>query len=118
MNVTRKTLMMLMMLALGAFALAGCSDDDDDNPMTPDMGNGAMLRVVHASPDAPAVDVWVNGGLVFENAPFEGITDFVAVPADTYNIKITAAGDADTVAFDADLNAQGLAVWYRRQTDA
>jgi phosphate/sulfate permease len=26
------------------------------------------------------------------------------VPADTYNIKITAAGDASTVAFDADLN--------------
>jgi hypothetical protein len=28
----------------------------------------ARVRVVHASPDAPAVDVWVNGEVAFSNA--------------------------------------------------
>ena len=27
-----------------------------------DMGTGAMVRVAHASPDAPAVDVYANDG--------------------------------------------------------
>ncbi|MGD8735495.1 MAG: DUF4397 domain-containing protein, partial [Anaerolineae bacterium] len=36
----------------------------------------SRVRVVHASPDAPAVDVWVNGAVAFSNAPFEGITDY------------------------------------------
>ncbi|HMP39397.1 MAG TPA: DUF4397 domain-containing protein, partial [Roseiflexaceae bacterium] len=32
----------------------------------------AMVRVVHASPDAPAVDVWINGSKVdaLTNVPF------------------------------------------------
>ena len=25
-----------------------------------------MVRVLHASPDAPAVDVWVDGGITLE----------------------------------------------------
>lgn len=46
-------------------AATGCSDDD--SPMTlpsdgGDMGTGAMVRVAHASPDAPAVDVYANDG--------------------------------------------------------
>lgn len=63
----------------------------------------ARVRVVHASPDAPAVDVWVNGGLVFENAPFEGITDFVEVPADTYNVQVVPSGMTEPVVIEADL---------------
>jgi hypothetical protein len=52
--------------------------------------------------DFGAVDILANDG-----AMFEGVTNGQGadtdVPADTYNIKITAAGDASTVAFDADL---------------
>lgn len=52
--------------------------------------------------DFGAVDVLAN-----EAAVWEGVTNGAGadtdVPADTYNIKITPAGDADTVAFDQDL---------------
>jgi hypothetical protein len=52
--------------------------------------------------DFGAVDILAN-----DSAVFEGVTNGQGgdadVPADTYNIKITAAGDPSTVAFDADV---------------
>jgi hypothetical protein len=43
-------------------AAFGCSSDDDDLVATPggDVDSGAGLRRVHASPNAPAVDVYVK----------------------------------------------------------
>jgi hypothetical protein len=64
---------------------------------------GARVRVVHASPDAPAVDILVNDGAAFENLSFEGISDFVEVPAGTYNVKVVPAGATTPVVFEADL---------------
>ena len=64
---------------------------------------GARVRVVHASPDAPAVDVWVEGSIVFENVAFEDITDFVEVPADTYNVQVVPTGTTMPVVIEADL---------------
>ena len=59
-NATNKLLLMLAMLAVGAFA---CRLQRRRRPTSPprDLGDGAMLRVVHASPDAPAVDVYAEG---------------------------------------------------------
>jgi hypothetical protein len=56
-----------------------------------DIGTLADLRVVHASPDAPAVDVVVNDD--FANPLVEGIefpefTGFLSVPGDDYNVKV------------------------------
>jgi len=53
--------------------------------------------------DFGAVDVLANDGAVWE-AVTNGVGADTEVPADTYNIKITAAGDPATVAFDADLD--------------
>lgn len=64
---------------------------------------GARVRVVHASPDAPAVDILVNDAAVFQNLPYEGITSFVEVPAGTYNVKVVPAGATTPVVFEADL---------------
>lgn len=52
--------------------------------------------------DFGAVDILANDGAVFEGVT-NGQGGSADVPADTYNIKITAAGDAATVAFDADV---------------
>jgi hypothetical protein len=52
--------------------------------------------------DFGAVDVLANDGAVWEGVT-NGVGADTDVPADTYNIKITAAGDAATVAFDADV---------------
>ncbi|HXV71263.1 MAG TPA: DUF4397 domain-containing protein [Acidimicrobiia bacterium] len=52
--------------------------------------------------DFGAVDILANGGAVFEGVT-NGAGGDADVPADTYNIQITAAGDPSTVAFDADV---------------
>lgn len=78
--------------ALGVFA---------ENNTSTDAGN-ARITARHLA-DFGAVDILANDGAVWEGVVNGGGAD-AEVPADTYNIKITAAGDADTVAFDADLD--------------
>jgi len=67
----------------------------------------ANVRVIHASPDAPPVDVFVNGGLAFSNLGFTGITDYVGVPGGTYDVEVTPFGDPGTVVIDAMLSLTG-----------
>jgi Domain of unknown function (DUF4397) len=62
----------------------------------------AFVRVIHASPDAPNVDVWVDGEIVLSDVPFTAVSDYLAVPAGTYNVQVTATGETDPV-IDADL---------------
>jgi hypothetical protein len=85
----------LLLIALLAFGLTACSDDDDDNPMGPTTPENAMLRVVHASPDAPDVDIYVSGSMepVIENLGYGDASEYLDVPGGTYSIQIRAAGD-------------------------
>ncbi|GIU92743.1 MAG: hypothetical protein KatS3mg011_1649 [Acidimicrobiia bacterium] len=71
----------------------------EDNSPT-DAGN-ARITARHLADFGP-VDILANDGAVFEGVT-NGQGGSVDVPADTYNVKITAAGDPGTVAFDADL---------------
>lgn len=53
----------------------------------------ACVRVIHASPDAPGVDVYVNDSPIAEGLSFGVTTDFVALPAgDDRQVKIVTAG--------------------------
>ena len=54
----------------------------------------AMVRAAHLIPDAPAVDVLVNGDVVLEDVPFKAISDYLMVDAGTYTISINQAGTA------------------------
>jgi hypothetical protein len=70
-------------------------------------GHKARVRAVHASPDAPAVDILVNDGVAFANAPFKGITDYAQVDSGTYNIKVVPTGATTPVVIEADLELKG-----------
>lgn len=65
----------------------------------------AFVRVVHASPDAPNVDVWVDGETVLTDVPFTAVSDYLALPAGTYTVQVTATGSTDAV-IDADLTLE------------
>jgi hypothetical protein len=52
----------------------------------------AQVRVVHASPDAPAVDVFVNGDRAIENLSFGEATDLIALPAGEYDVAVAPTG--------------------------
>jgi hypothetical protein len=61
------------------------------------VGNSAMVRVLHASPDAPAVDVYVNDvkvGAPLADLAFGDLSTYVALPAGTYDLKVCASADA------------------------
>ncbi len=64
---------------------------------------GPRVRVVHASPDAPAVDVLVNDGVAFSNAPFKGITPYASLAAGSYDVKVVPTGATSPVVISANL---------------
>ena len=68
----------------------------------------ARVRIVHASPDAPAVDVAVKGGdVLVENLAFPEASDYLSVPAASYDLEVRPTGTTDValdlpgVAFEA-----------------
>lgn len=70
----------------------------------------AGVRVVHASPDAPNVDVVVNDDFAapaFVNAPFQGVTGYAPLPTGNYNFKVVPTGLNAPVVIDATLPIDG-----------
>ncbi|HWO98262.1 MAG TPA: DUF4397 domain-containing protein [Bacillus sp. (in: firmicutes)] len=58
--------------------------------------NQPMVRIFHASPDAPSVDVYVNGKRIIRNLTFKQETDYLPFPdAGKYRIDIYPAGKTD-----------------------
>lgn len=80
-------LALLTALALAAPALA--------------QGTGeAQVRVAHLAPDAPNVDVYVNGEPALTNVPYTTISDYLTLPAGTQQFTVYAAGDTATPVID------------------
>jgi hypothetical protein len=62
--------------------------------------NKARVRLLHASPDAPAVDLKLNAGdgpAVFQNIAFKTMTEYTAVDEGEYSFVITGAGSTSAV---------------------
>ncbi len=51
------------------------------------------VRVLHAVPDAPNVDIYANDKLIVENLAFGELTKYLPVPEGTYTISLYATGD-------------------------
>ncbi len=58
------------------------------------------LRVAHLSPDAPNVDVWVNGGIALSNVPFRAVSEYLGLTAGIHWIQVTPAGAAQPIVID------------------
>jgi hypothetical protein len=83
---------------LAAALLAGASG-------TVAAADTADVRVLHASPDAPAVDIYLDDAIVdaLTNVPFGTISDYLAIPAGGHNIKVYATGTTADPVIDADV---------------
>jgi hypothetical protein len=95
MKLSRNFLILLILMTV----LIGCSDDDN-NAVVP--LESASIRVLHASPDAPNVDVLVDNQVVLSDVSYKQASDFLSVLVGTRNVKVNAAGTSTTV-IDADL---------------
>jgi hypothetical protein len=71
----------------------------------------AMVRIVHGSPAAGLVDIYVTApgtdittvAPAFEDVPFKADTGYVALAEGTYDVSVTPANDPSTVAIFATL---------------
>jgi len=92
MSIWKNMLTLTAVLALSVGS-AACGDDDDDNGTNPPEQT-AQVRAIHASPDAPAVDIYVEGSStpIAANVAYGAATGYVTVPAGTYNIQLRPAG--------------------------
>jgi hypothetical protein len=62
----------------------------------------AKIRFLHASPDAPAVDIKVgdgNGTALFAGSAFKSVSNYIEVDGGTYDLAITGAGSTDELLF-------------------
>ncbi|HEY0893881.1 MAG TPA: DUF4397 domain-containing protein, partial [Cellvibrio sp.] len=70
-----------------------------------DASAGANLRVIHGSANAPAVDVLANNGVTpaVSNLAFPAFTNYLNLPAATYNFKVVPTGTTTPVVINADV---------------
>ena len=89
--------------ALASLLIVGCSDDD--NPTSPELEK-ANVKVVHASPDAPGVDLLVDNNIAGSNLTYPNNTGYLQVDEGTRNVKVNVSGTSTTV-IEADLPIEG-----------
>jgi hypothetical protein len=68
------------------------------------------LLLYHGAPDAPAVDVVVDGGpVIFEDVAYGDFAGYITVDPGEYTLNVTPTGDNETVvrAYRADLSEVG-----------
>lgn len=96
----------LVLMLSASMVLAACGDDDNVFVApTPSVGEG-VVRVLHASPDAPAVNVLVDGTEVLSAVPFETGSGNLTLAEGTYSVQVDALtpGGAVTVLGPLDIN--------------
>lgn len=64
--------------------LANCYRDQQIN---------SAIRVLHASPNTPSVDVYANGNVVVKNLAYKEFSQYLPIPSGNYNIKVYPSGE-------------------------
>lgn len=85
--------------ALAAVVLSACGDDTSPNER-------GRLRVVHASPDAPAVDVLIDGRQEVTGAAFTQSSPYIAVDSGSRALRVEPVG-SNTAVISANVRVAG-----------
>lgn len=98
--------------------------DSHGTPMAEDMGNAftalgigaegdAVINVLHLSPDAPNVDVLLNGEAALTDVAFGDFSGWVAVPAGEHQVQVVPTGEmADAAVIDAMVEVEAGAAYH------
>jgi hypothetical protein len=89
----------VLAVILGMFCMLGLTacKDDTTNSVTPPTTATSKVLVVHASPNAPAVDLLVDNAIAGTNLAFPNATAYLTVNAGTRNVKVNVTGTSTTV---------------------
>lgn len=63
----------------------------------------SYIRVLHAVPNAPAVDIYANGNLIVKDLAYKELSKYLPVAEGNYNIKIYPSGQRENPILDTDL---------------
>lgn len=97
-----RNLFLALAVTFTGFTFIGC--DDETTPVSPSpTQSNSFVKVVHASPDAPGVDLLVDNTIAGTNLTFPNNTGYLSVNSGTRNIKVNVTGTSTTV-IEADLN--------------
>ncbi|CAN5640641.1 DUF4397 domain-containing protein [soil metagenome] len=89
-KISRKLMSLVAITMVLSFTMSSCKKDSTDS--------NAKVLVVHASPDAPGVDLLVDNTKVNSAAlNYPTNTGYLTVKAGTRNIKVNAAGTSTSV---------------------
>lgn len=89
MNTTNKS----CLTALLSVFLVACNDSDNDST------SSAYVRILHASPDAPNVDVLVDGSQVLADVSYQQGSGYLKVDAGARDISLRVSG-TETIALE------------------
>lgn len=113
----------MVAMSVFLFAVPAGAQDATASPMASDMGDcvkalgigkegDACVDIIHASPDAPNVDVYVNGEKALENVAFGQFSGWMALPAGDYHVQVTPTGKmADAAVIDANVTLEAGAAY-------
>lgn len=97
-----RNLFLALAVTFTGFTFIGC--DDETTPVSPSpTQSNSFVKVVHASPDAPGVDLLVDNTVAGTNLTFPNNTGYLNVNSGTRNIKVNVTGTSTTV-IEANLN--------------
>jgi hypothetical protein len=64
----------------------------------------SFVRVLHASPDAPGVDIYVNNNPVARDVTYKEFTEYIPIAGGLYNIKVYPTGKTTNPVIDQNVN--------------
>jgi len=97
-----KNLIPILAIFVASFTLVACDEEENVLAPTPTTSN-SFVKVVHASPDAPGVDLLVDNTTAGTNLTFPNNTGYLTVNSGTRNINVNVTGTSTTV-IDANLS--------------
>ena len=89
----------LMSLAVVTLLVTSCDKDDDDD------SSKSKVMVVHASPNAPNVDVRINNSVALTNVAYPTNSNYTELNSGSNNIKVSPA-TTTTYVIDATVNLE------------
>jgi len=92
-----KYMFAMLVVFTAVLALSGCKKDDNNPVGNPNTSAKAMVMAIHASPDAPGVDLYVDNAKAGSNLAFPNNTSYLSVDAGTRDIAVKVAGTSTTV---------------------
>jgi rhodanese-related sulfurtransferase len=95
----------LLIVAMSAMLfLTSCDDNDSTGP-----DGSALVRVIHTSYDAPAVDVWVEGDVAIEDLAYGMSSGYAEIDDGMNEIMVVPAGSNEPVVIDVELDLIDMA---------